>query len=87
MNFYKQDGKQDGTLTLGLRQAMTQLETKLNAENLKYRTQINDLVGRRDGIIHRAGDIDDASLKQLLDSARGFIRHYSKELLDMDILQ
>jgi hypothetical protein len=71
MNFYKQDGKQDGTLTLGLRQAMTQLETKLNAENLKYRTQINDLVGRRDGIIHRAGDIDDASLKQLLDSARG----------------
>jgi hypothetical protein len=52
-----------------------------------YLPGVLPLLRRRDGIIHRAGDIDDASLKQLLDSARGFIRHYSKELLDMDILQ
>jgi hypothetical protein len=45
------------------------------------------LIGRRDGIIHRAHEISEAELDEGFRHARRFITRFGKDLLKLDLLQ
>ncbi|MDJ1163929.1 hypothetical protein QHI69_18705 [Burkholderia gladioli pv. gladioli] len=86
--------KENGTETLGPREALRALQEALQRigvltppQRLPYRDNLSSLVGRRDGIIHRAHEVSEAELREGLRHARRFIDRYAKELLNLDLLQ
>lgn len=86
--------KENGVETLGLREAMKALQERMQLlqllaapRRLSYRDQISSLVGKRDGIIHRAHEISEAELDIGMRHARQFIEQYGAELLNLDLLQ
>ena len=83
-----------GTETLGPREALGGLQESLqriglltSPQRLKYRDQLASLIGRRDGIIHRAHDISEEELTTGMLNARKFIEHYGYSLIRIDLLQ
>lgn len=86
--------RENGTETLGLREALGALQVALqrigalrSPQRLPHRDQLSALVGRRDGIIHRAHEISGAELDAGIGHARRFLTHFGKELLQLDLLQ
>lgn len=56
-------------------------------QRLPQRDRINALIGRRDGIIHRAHEVSEAKLSEGMRDARSFIDRFAKLLLNLDLLQ
>jgi hypothetical protein len=54
---------------------------------LPHRDNLSLLIGRRDGIIHRAHEISEAELDDGMRHARRFIERFAKSLLDLNLLQ
>lgn len=86
--------KENGTETLGPREAMRALQDALQRigviavpQRLPHRDQLSSLIGRRDGIIHRAHEVSEAELSDGIRVARKFIDRFSKQLLNLDLLQ
>lgn len=86
--------KENGTETLGPREALRALQDALQRigvitapQRLPHRDKLSSLVGRRDGIIHRAHEVSEAELSEGMRDARRFIERFSKELLNLDLLQ
>ena len=86
--------RENGTETLGPREALGALQVALQRigtlrppQRLPHRDQLSSLVGRRDGIIHRAHEISAAELDAGISHARRFVTHFGKELLQLDLLQ
>ncbi|MBK5009450.1 terpene cyclase/mutase family protein [Pseudomonas sp. S60] len=86
--------KENGTETLGPREALRALQDALQRigvitapQRLPHRDQLSSLVGRRDGIIHRAHEASAAELSDGIRDARKFIDRFSKKLLNLDLLQ
>ncbi|WP_117139848.1 terpene cyclase/mutase family protein [Pseudomonas amygdali] len=86
--------KENGTETLGPREALRALQDALQRigvitapQRLPHRDQLSSLVGRRDGIIHRAHEVSAAELSDGIRDARKFIDRFSKQLLNLDLLQ
>ena len=86
--------KENGTETLGPREALRALQDALQRlgvlaapQRLPHRDNLSSLIGRRDGIIHRAHEISEAELGEGIQHARRFITRYGKELLKLDLLQ
>lgn len=86
--------KENGTETLGPREALRALQDALQRtgvitapQRLPYRDRLSSLVGRRDGIIHRAHEVSEAELSEGMRDARSFIDRFSKQLLNLDLLQ
>lgn len=86
--------KENGTETLGPREALGALQVALqrigalrSPQRLPHRDQLSSLVGRRDGIIHRAHEISAAELDAGIGHARLFVTRFGKELLQLDLLQ
>ena len=86
--------KENGTETLGPREALRALQDSLQRigvitppQRLPHRDQLSSLVGRRDGIIHRAHEVSEAELSDGIRDARKFIDRFSKQLLNLDLLQ
>ena len=86
--------KENGTETLGPREALRALQAALQRlgvlgapQRLPHRDNLSSLIGRRDGIIHRAHEISEAELDDGIRHAKRFITRYAKELLSLDLLQ
>ncbi|WP_413989803.1 hypothetical protein ACMDCR_28270 [Labrys okinawensis] len=86
--------RENGTETLGPREALRALQDALQRigvlqapQRLSYRDNLSALVGRRDGIIHRAHEISEAELGDGMKHARRFIEKYARSLLDLNLLQ
>lgn len=86
--------KENGTETLGPREAMRALQDALQRigvitvpQRLPHRDKLSSLIGRRDGIIHRAHEVSEAELSDGIRHARKFIDRFSKQLLNLDLLQ
>jgi hypothetical protein len=86
--------KENGTETLGPREALRALQDALQRigvltppQRLPYRDNLSSLVGRRDGIIHRAHEVSEVELTEGMRYARRFIERYAKQLLNLDLLQ
>ena len=86
--------KENGTETLGPREALRALQDALQRigvltapQRLPHRDRISSLVGRRDGIIHRAHEVSEAELAEGMRDARSFIDRFAKLLLNLDLLQ
>lgn len=86
--------RENGHETLGVREALRALQDALQRvgvlrapARLPHRDNLSSLVGRRDGIIHRAHEISATELADGMSHARRFIERYGKELLDLNILQ
>jgi hypothetical protein len=86
--------RDNGTETLGPREALRAFQDSLQRlgmltapQRLPHRDNVSSLVGRRDGIIHRAHEISEAELDDGLRHARRFIERYAKTLLDLNLLQ
>jgi len=86
--------RENGTETLGPREALGALQVALQRigvlqapQRLAHRDKLSALVGRRDGIIHRAHEISEAELRDGMKHARLFIEKYAQSLLDLNLLQ
>ncbi|WP_444633872.1 hypothetical protein [Cupriavidus oxalaticus] len=86
--------KENGTETLGPREALRTLQEALQRtgvliapQRLPHRDNLSALIGRRDGIIHRAHEISTAELDEGIRQARRFITRFGRELLKLDLLQ
>jgi hypothetical protein len=86
--------KENGTETLGPREALRVLQDALQRtgvltapQRLPHRDNLSSLIGRRDGIIHRAHEISEAELDAGIRQARRFITRFGRELLNLDLLQ
>jgi hypothetical protein len=86
--------KENGTETLGPREALRALQDALQRigvltppQRLPDRDNLSSLVGRRDGIIHRAHEVSEVELTEGMRYARRFIERYAKQLLNLDLLQ
>ncbi|NRP19282.1 hypothetical protein LPJGGPFB_02537 [Ensifer adhaerens] len=86
--------KENGQETLGPREALRVLQDALvrigviaPPRTLFRRDKLSSLIGRRDGIIHRAFEISEAELMDGIRHSRAFINEYSKSLLKLDLLQ
>ncbi|MDH1106686.1 terpene cyclase/mutase family protein [Pseudomonas otitidis] len=86
--------KENGTETLGPREALRALQDALQRigvitapQRLPHRDRLSSLVGRRDGIIHRAHEVSEAELSEGMRDARSFIDRFAKLLLNLDLLQ
>ncbi len=86
--------KENGTETLGPREALRALQDALQRlgviaapQRLPHRDHLSSLIGRRDGIIHRAHEISEAELDEGFRHARRFITRFGKDLLKLDLLQ
>lgn len=86
--------RENGTETLGPRDALKALQDSLqrlgilpHPRRLQYRDQLSSLIGKRDGIIHRAHEISASELDAGMRHARRFIEHYGASLLNLDLLQ
>jgi hypothetical protein len=86
--------KENGTETLGAREALRALQDALQRigvlkapQRLSHRDNLSSLIGRRDGIIHRAHEISEAELDDGIRHARRFITRFGKDLLNIDLLQ
>jgi hypothetical protein len=86
--------KENGTETLGPREALRALQDALQRigvitapQRLPHRDRLSSLVGRRDGIIHRAHELSEAELSEGMRDARSFIDRFAKQLLNLDLLQ
>lgn len=86
--------KENGTETLGPREALRALQEALQRigvltapQRLPHRDRISALIGRRDGIIHRAHEVSEAELSEGMRDARSFIDRFAKLLLNLDLLQ
>ncbi|TAU38388.1 hypothetical protein ELI44_30105 (plasmid) [Rhizobium ruizarguesonis] len=86
--------RDNGTETLGPREALGALQSALQRigvlaapQRLPHRDNLSALIGRRDGIIHRAHEISEAELDAGLRQARRFIERFAKQLLDLNLLQ
>ncbi|MBW9244501.1 hypothetical protein [Pseudomonas paracarnis] len=86
--------KENGTETLGPREALRALQDALQRigvltppQRLPHRDRISALIGRRDGIIHRAHEVSEAELSEGMRDARSFIDRFAKLLLNLDLLQ
>ncbi|MER9970855.1 hypothetical protein [Mesorhizobium sp. M0060] len=86
--------RENGTETLGPREALGALQAALQRigvlhapQRLSHRDNLSALVGRRDGIIHRAHEISEAELRDGMKHARRFIEKYARSLLDLNLLQ
>jgi hypothetical protein len=86
--------RENGTETLGPREALRALQDALQRigiltapKRLPHRDPLSSLIGRRDGIIHRAHEISEAEVAEGMRHARRFIDRYAKELLGLDLLQ
>lgn len=84
LDFYRSNGRE----TVGLREALAIFERYLKdsgalepSKPVFHRTGIMDIAGRRDEVIHRAGDVDEKSLRIGLEKAREFMRRYSENVL------
>lgn len=84
LDFYRSNGRE----TVGLREALATFERHLRESGVLdatkpvfHRTGIMDIAGRRDEVIHRAGDVDERSLRIGLGKAREFMSRYSEQLL------
>ena len=84
----------DGVQTLGLRGALGKLEGALKRigrlsrdQRLSHRDQLSSLIGRRDGIIHRAHEISETELRKGTAHARQFIETMGEELLELNLLE
>lgn len=80
--------------TLGPREALRVLQEALQRigelvapQRLPHRDDLSSLIGRRDGIIHRAHEISEAELADGIRHARRFIERFAKSLLDLNLLQ
>ena len=83
-----------GVQTLGPRGALRELEGALQRigrlsrdQRLPHRDQLSSLIGRRDGIIHRAHEISQAELHKGIAHARQFIENTGEELLELNLLE
>ena len=86
--------KENGIETLGPREALRALQDALQRlgilsapQRLAHRDKLSSLIGRRDGIIHRAHEISETELDDGMLHARRFITRFGKELLNLDLLQ
>lgn len=86
--------RENGTETLGPREALRALQDALQRigvlqapQRLSHRDNLSALIGRRDGIIHRAHEISEAELGDGMKQARRFIEKYARLLLDLNLLQ
>lgn len=86
--------KENGTETLGPREALRALQDALQRigvitapQRLPHRDRLSSLIGRRDGIIHRAHEVSEAELSEGMRDARSFIDRFAKLLLNLDLLQ
>lgn len=86
--------RESGVETLGLREALRALQDALQRVGglrpmgrLPHRDNLSSLIGRRDGIIHRAHEISATELADGMNHARRFIERFGKELVDLNILQ
>lgn len=86
--------KENGTETLGPREALRAFQDALQRigvltppQRLPHRDRISALIGRRDGIIHRAHEVSENELTEGLREARKFLDRFAKSLLNIDLLQ
>ena len=86
--------KDNGVETLGPREALGKLESALRCighlgerQRLPRRDPLSSLIGKRDGIIHRAHEISDTELDEGIHQARGFIEKIGEELLELNLLE
>jgi hypothetical protein len=86
--------RENGTETIGPREALRVLQESLQRLGilaaprlLSHRDQLNSLIGRRDGIIHRAQEISIQELGEGMQHARKFIEKYGAALLTLDLLE
>lgn len=86
--------KENGTETLGPREALRAFQEALQRigvltppQRLPYRDRISALIGRRDGIIHRAHEVSENELSEGLREAKKFLDRFAKDLLNIDLLQ
>ena len=84
----------NGIETLGARKALGALQRALQRkgrltenQRLPLRDQLSSLIGRRDGIIHRAHEISERELDTGIGHAREFIERQGDELLELNILE
>lgn len=86
--------RENGTETLGPREALRALQDALQRlgiltapQRLSHRDNLSSLIGRRDGIIHRAHEISETELDEGIRQARRSITRYGKDLVKLDLLQ
>lgn len=86
--------KENGTETLGPREALRAFQEALQRigvlkppQRLPHRDRISALIGRRDGIIHRAHEVSENELSEGLRDAKKFLDRFAKDLLNIDLLQ
>jgi hypothetical protein len=86
--------KENGTETLGPREALRAFQEALQRigvltppQRLPHRDRISALIGRRDGIIHRAHEVSENELSEGLREAKKFLDRFAKDLLNIDLLQ
>ena len=86
--------RDDGAATLGPREALAELQSALRREGrlgehqrLPRRNQLSSLIGRRDGIIHRAHEISETELGTGVTHARRFIERMGDDLLKLNLLE
>jgi hypothetical protein len=70
-----------------LQDALQRIGVLQAPQRLPHRDNLSALVGRRDGIIHRAHEISEAELRDGMKHARRFIEKYARSLLDLNLLQ
>ena len=86
--------RDDGVVTLGPREALRELQDALQRigllpkdRRLPRRDQLSSLIGRRDGIIHRAHEISESELSKGIADARRFIELMGDDLLNLNLLE
>lgn len=86
--------RDNGVETLGPRGALAGLQTALQRigrlsehQRLPGRDQLSSLIGRRDGIIHRANEISETELDNGIGHARRFIERFGSDLLELNLLE
>lgn len=86
--------RDDGMATLGPRGALAELQSALRRvgrlgdhHRLPGRDQLSSLIGRRDGIIHRAHEISERELGVGMAHARRFIERMGDDLLKLNLLE
>lgn len=86
--------RDNGVETLGPREALGELERALQRierlsqdQRLPMKDQLRSLIGRRDGIIHRAHEISETELDSGIRHARSFIEQLGYELLELNLLE
>lgn len=86
--------KENGVETLGPREALAALQSRLLAlgllpegRRLRYRDQLSALVGKRDAIIHRASEISSEELRGGMQAVERFVEEYGAQLVKLDLLQ